>query len=290
MSLEQEIRNANQNIFEIESKLRQLITENADVTFNLIDPTTGDSIPITHSSFPKMKNEFDSWKAGLQGNFKSLDKLTILLDGTNGDDSNDGINSPVATLDRALEIAPRVSKYDSVEIAIASGTYELNNPLRATLGYLLLKGNGSSNTDVVVNINVDDSLVNDGVIESLKSVVSLNNLNLVYNGTKNLLYSKYGGLVYVNNCKIDAQSSNIVIVAHTGGFCYIGGNSIINGNSSGEGVHVANNSSGFIDTAEIENCNIGLSVTLGSSVYRANVTYTNCTTNESVDSSSVAKP
>ena len=290
MSLEAEIRRANQNVFEIETKLRALITENGDVTFNLIDPVTGESTPITHPSFPKMKSEFELWRSALQGNFKKLDRLTILLDITNGNDANDGITAPVATLDRALEIAPRVSKYDVVEISIAPGTYELNNVLRITQGYLMLKGTGAASTDVVINVNVDDTTVNDGVVEALKSIVSLWNLNPVYSGTKNLLYSKYGGLIYVNNCKVDAPNSNIVATAHTGGFCYVGAGSTINGSSAGEGVHIANNSSGFLDGAEIASCNIGLSVTLGSSVYRTNVTYTNCTTNENVDTTSAIKP
>jgi len=52
--LEENIRWANQNIFEIESKLRKLLEAEGHVDFNLKDPVTGENIPISVPTIPEM--------------------------------------------------------------------------------------------------------------------------------------------------------------------------------------------------------------------------------------------
>jgi len=285
MSLETEIRRANQNVFEIETKLRALITESGDVTFNLIDPVTGESIPITHPSFPKMKSEFENWKKGFQGTLSeafTYPELAIVVSPTGGGDG--GSHESPTDIQTALSLLPKLSKYTYISIALLDGTYDLsslNIKIPHLTNYVRFRKSDFASAVPVLNI---------GSIEAWGAArIGFKQVHVIANitTTEAGISVRDGASIFMDNTILEAPNAGRVLSIYNGGVGQIF-NSTINANSN-TAIHVSRGDL-KADGYTINNANIGLQALAGARIWRENATYTNCITNEDIDAYSVVQP
>lgn len=288
MSLEQEIRRANQNVFEIESKLKQLVTDNADITFNLIDPITGNSTPITHESLPKIKQNFENWKQEFQGTIQeafSYPELYVVVSPTGGGDGSSSA-SPT-TLDVALQTLPKISKYVYCSIVLLDGTYDyptLNMKISHLTNYIRFRKSIDATGTPVLNL---------GSIEVWGAArFSLVEVHAILNGTtaSGALSIRDNASLFLESSVVESTTDVRTISVYNGGTAHIN-NSVINNNSvaNGVGIHISRGEL-KANTVEIQNASIGLQALAGARIWRENFTYTNVTTTESIDAYSVVQP
>jgi len=288
MSLEQEIRRANQNIFEIESKLKQLVMDSTDVTFSLIDPTTGNSMPITHESLPKIKANFESWKQGFQGTLSEVftyPELFVVVSPTGGGDGSSADSS--TTLDVALEEIPKISKYVYCSIVLLDGTYDypnLNIKIPHLTNYIRFRKSDFAAGTPILNL---------GSVEVWGAArFSLVQVHAILNGTtaEGAISIRDNASLYLDNATVESTSATNTISVYNGGSAHVN-NSVINNNSvaNGVGIHISRGEL-KANTVEIQNASTGLQALAGARIWRENFTYTNVTTHENVDVYSVVQP
>lgn len=160
---------------------------------------------------------FDRFKKSVL--YEEVDALTIYVNGTTGNDNNDGSQTkPLKTINAAINKVPRLSNADVV-IEIAAGTYNEEIRLQSYFcNALIFSGTGNvkvqnivvSNSTFVTFQNMELTTTADRAVINYNSIVALDNVKTVAGDkTQRGIVTYRGGFTRLTACEISNKTTAI---------------------------------------------------------------------------------